>query len=167
MNTTPVANRLHIGIFGKRNVGKSSFINALTGQSVSIVSEVAGTTTDPVGKAMEISGIGPVYIYDTAGIDDTGDLGVMRIDRTKAVMSKINLAVVVSTYADFNEFDRSLLTELKARNAKTVLIFNKTDLFSPDPAVDDELKVFAVPSVAASCLRGENIDAARTRWARA
>ncbi len=68
MNTTPVGNRLHIGIFGKRNVGKSSLINALTGQNTAIVSDVAGTTTDPVGKSMEISGIGPVYIYDTAGI---------------------------------------------------------------------------------------------------
>ncbi|HWR68280.1 MAG TPA: GTPase, partial [Desulfomonilia bacterium] len=94
MNTTPVANRLHIGIFGKRNAGKSSFINALTGQSVSIVSPVAGTTTDPVGKAMEIHGIGPVYIYDTAGIDDTGELGEKRVSRTRAVMGKMNLAVV-------------------------------------------------------------------------
>ncbi len=75
MNTTPIANRLHIGIFGKRNVGKSSFINAVTGQHLSIVSDVPGTTTDPVGKAMEISGIGAVYLYDTAGLDDIGNLG--------------------------------------------------------------------------------------------
>jgi [FeFe] hydrogenase H-cluster maturation GTPase HydF len=161
MNTTPVANRLHIGIFGKRNTGKSSFINALTGQSVSIVSDVAGTTTDPVGKAMEISGIGPVYIYDTAGIDDTGDLGALRVDRTKSIMGKINLAVVVSTYADFNEHDKALLAELKARNAKTVLVINKTDVFPSDSDVEKEIRNYDIPSVAVSCLKGENLDAAR------
>ena len=139
MNTTPVANRLHIGIFGKRNTGKSSFINALTGQSVSIVSPVAGTTTDPVGKAMEINGIGPVYIYDTAGIDDTGDLGDMRVDRTKAIMAKINLAVVVSTFADYDEADKALLDELKVRGARTLLVFNKIDLFPVDTKVASRL----------------------------
>ena len=162
MNTTPIANRLHIGIFGKRNTGKSSFINALTGQSVSIVSPVAGTTTDPVGKAMEISGIGPVYIYDTAGIDDTGDLGEMRVDRTKAIMAKINLAVVVSTFRDFDEHDRALLDELKARGAKSILVFNKTDLNPGDEKVIEELGG-SIPYVAVSCLTGENMDQARNR----
>ena len=161
MNTTPVANRLHIGIFGKRNAGKSSFINALTGQSVSIVSPVAGTTTDPVGKAMEIHGIGPVYIYDTAGIDDTGDLGEMRVDRTKAIMGKINLAVVVSTSADFDEADKALLNELKARGAKSLLVFNKIDLFTVDEGVAASLKVDNIPFTAVSCLTGENISQAR------
>lgn len=161
MNTTPIANRLHIGIFGKRNAGKSSFINALTGQSVSIVSPVAGTTTDPVGKAMEIRGIGPVYIYDTAGIDDTGDLGEMRVDRTKAIMGKINLAVVISTFADFDEADKALLDELKARGAKSLLVFNKIDLFPVGEGVADSLKVDKIPFIAVSCLTGENIGKAR------
>ncbi|MGD0822018.1 MAG: [FeFe] hydrogenase H-cluster maturation GTPase HydF [Desulfomonilia bacterium] len=163
MNATPIANRLHIGIFGKRNAGKSSFINALTGQSVSIVSPVAGTTTDPVGKAMEIHGIGPVYIYDTAGIDDTGDLGEMRVDRTKAIMGKINLAVVISTSADFDEADKALLDELKARGAKSLLVFNKIDLFPIDEGVADSLKVDKIPFTAVSCLTGENIGQARNR----
>ena len=79
MNETPIANRLHIGIFGKRNAGKSSLINALTGQKIAIVDETPGTTTDPVGKAMEIAGLGPVYLYDTAGLDDTGELGRKRM----------------------------------------------------------------------------------------
>ena len=157
MNTTPIANRLHIGIFGKRNAGKSSFINALTAQSVSIVSPVAGTTTDPVGKAMEISGIGPVYIYDTAGIDDTGDLGEMRVDRTKAIMGKINLAVVISTSAGFDEADKALLDELKSRGAKSLLVFNKIDLFPVGEGFADSLKVDKIPFIAVSCLTGENI----------
>ena len=161
MNTTPVANRLHIGIFGKRNSGKSSFINALTGQSVSIVSPVAGTTTDPVGKAMEISGIGPVYIYDTAGIDDTGDLGEMRVERTKAIMSKINLAVVVTTAADFDEKDRSLLDELKARGAKPFLVFNKIDIQSLEKKIEAELKEAKIPLASVSCLTGTNIAEAK------
>lgn len=161
MNQTPVANRLHIGIFGKRNVGKSSFINALTGQNVSIVSDVAGTTTDPVGKTMEISGLGPVYLYDTAGIDDTGDLGSMRVERTKAIMGKINLAVVVSTYADFNDHDRSLLSGLKEKNTRTLLVFNKTDVHPADPGIDEEIKGLDIPSVAVSCLKKDNIPAAR------
>jgi [FeFe] hydrogenase H-cluster maturation GTPase HydF len=163
MNTTPIANRLHIGIFGRRNSGKSSFINALTGQSVSIVSPVAGTTTDPVGKAMEIHGIGPVYIYDTAGIDDTGDLGDMRVERTKAIMAKINLAVVVSTFADFDEADKALLDELKVRGAKTLLVLNKIDLFPLDTKAASQMDEAKIPFVAVCCLTGENIGRARVR----
>lgn len=161
MNTTPVANRLHIGIFGKRNVGKSSFVNALTGQSVSIVSEVAGTTTDPVGKTMEISGIGPVYIYDTAGIDDTGELGLKRVERTKAIMGKINLAVVVSTSGDFGIPERELLTELQVRGSKAIVVLNKTDLFPRNSPVEGEIARLGFPFVAVSSLTGENLDAAR------
>ncbi len=161
MNSTPVANRLHIGIFGKRNTGKSSFINALTGQSVSIVSPVAGTTTDPVGKTMEISGIGPVYIYDTAGIDDTGDLGDMRVDRTRAIMGKVNLAVVVTTAVDFDEADRALLEELANRGAKAILVFNKIDLNPLDDAAESCIDEAKTPFVAVSCFTGENIGKAR------
>jgi len=161
MNTTPVASRLHIGIFGKRNAGKSSFINALTGQSVSIVSPVAGTTTDPVGKTMEISGIGPVYIYDTAGIDDTGELGDMRVDRTKAIMGKVNLAVVVTTAGEFDEADQALVEELTTRGAKAVLVFNKIDLFPLDDSVAAGLDAAKTPYAAVSCLTGEGMGRAR------
>lgn len=161
MNTTPVANRLHIGIFGKRNTGKSSFINALTGQRVSIVSPVAGTTTDPVGKAMEISGIGPVYIYDTAGIDDTGELGDMRVERTRAVMGKVNLAVVVTTAKDYDDDDRALMDEIAKRGVKAILVFNKMDLSHLDKAVEAVLDEAKMPFVAVSCVTGENIGKAR------
>lgn len=163
MNTTPVANRLHIGIFGKRNVGKSSFVNALTGQNVSIVSPVAGTTTDPVGKAMEIHGIGPVYIYDTAGIDDTGDLGEMRVGRTKAIMGKINLAVVIATADRFDDQDRALLDDLKARGAQYLLVFNKKDVCPVEEGMKKSLDETGIPFVAVSCLTGEGVDAARQR----
>lgn len=163
MNTTPVANRLHIGIFGKRNVGKSSFINALTGQNVSIVSPVAGTTTDPVGKAMEIHGIGPVYIYDTAGLDDAGDLGAMRVMRSKAVMGKVNLAVVVTTAADCDAADIALVRELQGRGVKTILVLNKIDLTPLDAKLNAELTQAAIPFVAVSCLTGEQIATLRER----
>lgn len=163
MNTTPVANRLHIGIFGKRNTGKSSFINALTGQNVSIVSPVAGTTTDPVGKAMEIRGIGPVYIYDTAGIDDTGDLGEMRVTRTRAIMGKVNLAVVITTAEQFDARDRALVEDLNARGARPLLVFNKTDVHPVDDRISGELQDGKVPFIMVSCLTGEGMDAARQR----
>jgi [FeFe] hydrogenase H-cluster maturation GTPase HydF len=124
---------------------------------------VAGTTTDPVGKAMEIHGIGPVYIYDTAGLDDTGDLGDMRVDRTKAIMGKINLAVVVSTFADFDEADKALVNELKVRGAKTLLVFNKIDLFPVDTKKASEMDEAKEPFAAVCCLTGENIGQARER----
>ena len=95
LNETPTGGRLHIAIFGRRNAGKSSLINALTGQQAAIVSEVAGTTTDPVRKSMEILPIGPVVIIDTAGIDDTGALGEARIARTLRVLHQTDLALLV------------------------------------------------------------------------
>ena len=95
LNQTPSANRIHIGFFGKRNSGKSSLINAFVNQEVSIVSNVAGTTTDPVYKAMEIQGIGPCVLIDTAGFDDVGDLGNLRNEKTKKTSEKIDLAIII------------------------------------------------------------------------
>ena len=95
MEQTPKANRIHIGFFGRCNAGKSTLINMLTDQPVSLVSDVAGTTTDPVSKAMEILPLGPVVITDTAGIDDTTELGALRMEKTEEVVKKINLAVYV------------------------------------------------------------------------
>lgn len=95
-NQTPGANRLHIGFFGKRNSGKSSLINAFVSQEVSIVSSEAGTTTDPVYKAIEIHGLGPCLLIDTAGFDDIGTLGKQRIDKTKKVSEKIDIAIILS-----------------------------------------------------------------------
>jgi len=95
MQTTPNANRLHIGIFGRRNAGKSSLINSITGQNIALVSDIAGTTADPVYKAMELLPIGPVVIIDTAGIDDVGELGYLRVSKTKEVISKTDIAFLV------------------------------------------------------------------------
>lgn len=97
MNNTPRGNRLHIALFGKRNAGKSSLINALTNQKVAIVSEVPGTTTDPVYKTMEILPLGPVVLIDTPGIDDEGTLGELRVNKTKEVLRKTDIAILVTT----------------------------------------------------------------------
>lgn len=95
LNQTPSSNRLHIALFGKRNSGKSSLINAITGQDIALVSNVAGTTTDPVSRAMEISGLGACVLIDTAGFDDVGELGAMRVEKTRAVLDKCDIAVIV------------------------------------------------------------------------
>ena len=103
MQETPRANRLHIGLFGKRNSGKSSLINALTNQEVALVSDIAGTTTDPVYKAMEIHGIGPCVFIDTAGLDDEGELGALRILQTMRAMDRTDIALLVCTGDDIEK----------------------------------------------------------------
>lgn len=123
--------RLHIGIFGRRNVGKSSFLNALTHQQVSIVSETAGTTTDPVEKPMEILPIGPVLFIDTAGIDDIGALGELRVKKTKKIFERTDIAVIVSTAGGWGDFEESLHEEFKKRSVPVIAVINKTDLQPP------------------------------------
>lgn len=127
LNETPNANRLHIGFFGKRNSGKSSLINAFTGQGVSIVSDVAGTTTDPVYKAMEINGIGACVLIDTAGFDDIGPLGEIRVEKTKLAAEKTDLAVIVFT--DEN-MEKELLwfKRFKKNNTPVIAVVNKSDI---------------------------------------
>jgi len=105
-------NKPHIGIFGRRNFGKSSLINAITGQDVAIVSELPGTTTDPVMKSIEIPGIGPAIVIDTAGIDDSGDLGNMRVNRAMQVMKIIDLAMVVLNNNELGEYEKKLMDDL-------------------------------------------------------
>jgi len=161
MQTTPIANRLHIGIFGKRNVGKSSLINALTGQSIAIVSEVAGTTTDPVGKTMEISGVGPVYIYDTAGLDDCGALGEQRVARTRQIIRKINVALLVTAAGSFDQQDEALVRELRAQQRAVALLFNKCDASQPAEAELQRAAALGIPRALISCATGAGIDEAR------
>ena len=123
---TPSGNRLHIGIFGKRNSGKSSLLNAITGQEIALVSEVKGTTTDPVSKAMEIHPIGPCLLIDTAGFDDTGDLGNMRIVKTKAVLDKTDVAVVV--FSDMQmELETQWIAMLRQRKIPILAVVNQVD----------------------------------------
>ncbi len=159
MIETPIANRLHIGIFGKRNAGKSSFINALTGQNISIVSEIPGTTTDPVGKTMEISGIGPVFIYDTAGIDDAGELGTKRVEKTKAIMKKIDLAILITTYSNFDNYDFIIIDEFKKSNIPFIVLFNKIDIEKLNLDIDEKIKSLKdIKYLEISCNTGLNIN---------
>ena len=129
MQETPRANRLHIGLFGKRNSGKSSLINALTNQETALVSDVAGTTTDPIYKAMEIHGIGPCVFIDTAGLDDEGELGALRIRQTMRAMERTDVALLVCTGDDM-ENDLEWNRQLKEKNIPVLWILNKADLLS-------------------------------------
>ena len=128
LNQTPSANRVHIGIFGKRNAGKSSIINAITGQSLSIVSDVKGTTTDPVSKAMELLPLGPVVIIDTPGIDDAGELGTLRVKKSYQVLNKTDIAVlVVDGTVGIAKEDEDLIQKMKDKKIPFVVVMNKLD----------------------------------------
>jgi len=131
MQKTPRGMRLHIGIFGRRNAGKSSILNKLTKQDISIVSEIAGTTTDPVEKAMELLPLGPVLFVDTAGIDDEGSLGEMRIQKTKKIFDRVDVSIIVCDNPDWGSFEQGLYEEFKSRNIPVIAVFNKIDLY-PD-----------------------------------
>lgn len=127
----------HIGIFGRRNVGKSSFINALTGLDVAIVSEVPGTTTDPVKKSMEILGVGPAIIIDTAGIDDSGVLGEKRIAKTLDVIKQIDCAILLITDNTFGEFEETLIRKFYKADVDCLIVYNKVDL---EPLLNSTIK---------------------------
>src|SRR5208283_5635091 len=139
MSTTPKGLRLHIGFFGRRNVGKSSLLNAITRQHVSIVSDVAGTTTDPVEKPMELLPLGPVLFIDTAGIDEesgageTGELGAfsklgaLRVEKTRQALERTEIAVLVAEPGVWGAFEEKLLADFGARQTPAVVVFNKTD----------------------------------------
>jgi [FeFe] hydrogenase H-cluster maturation GTPase HydF len=128
LNQTPRGDRVHISLFGRRNAGKSSLINALTGQQIALVSEVPGTTTDPVYKAMEILPIGPVVIIDTAGLDDVGELGGLRIQKTIEVLNKTDVAIVVidGSCSDYS-FEKDLLQRIEAKKLPVIIVLNKID----------------------------------------
>ena len=132
--------RLHIGMFGRRNAGKSSLLNAVTRQQVSIVSEQAGTTTDPVEKPMEIQPIGPVLFIDTAGIDDEGALGRLRTEKTRRVLDRTDLGVIVCSEGVWGEFEEALKRELDGRGASCVIVFNKCDLQRPSKELLEGLR---------------------------
>ena len=128
LNSTPSAERLHIGIFGKRNAGKSSLINAITGQSLAIVSDIKGTTTDPVSKAMELLPLGPVVIIDTPGLDDVGVLGQMRISKTYQVLNKTDIALlVIDGSIGMSKEDEALLEVVKEKKIPYLIVVNKID----------------------------------------
>ena len=131
LNNTPSSERIHIGIFGKRNAGKSSVINAITGQDLAIVSDIKGTTTDPVLKSMELLPLGPVVLIDTPGLDDEGKLGTLRIKKAYQMLNKTDIAVlVVDGSIGMTEEDDRILTRIKEKNIPYVIVFNKMDLIT-------------------------------------
>mgnify|MGYP001003208002 FL=1 len=131
LNSTPSSERIHIGIFGRRNAGKSSLINALTGQNLAIVSDVRGTTTDPVFKSMELLPLGPIVMIDTPGLDDEGELGKLRIQKAYQVLNKTDIAVlVIDGTSGITPQDNAILTRIQDKNIPLLLVLNKADLVS-------------------------------------
>lgn len=138
LNEVVSAERLHIGFFGLRNAGKSSVVNAVTGQEMSLVSDFKGTTTDPVKKAMELLPLGPVVIVDTPGIDDEGELGEMRVRKTKQVLNYIDIAVlVVDSVLGLQQFDRDMLSLFESKKIPYIVAYNKADLLDEETVIDE------------------------------
>lgn len=164
--STPNSNRIHIGIFGRRNAGKSSLINAFTDQDVAIVSPVAGTTTDPVAKPMEIRGLGACVLIDTAGFDDTEDLGEMRVAKTELAAEKVDLAVLVLS-DEVSEYERSWLEKFKKLKTPVLGALNKSDTLENAEKTREELEnLLKIPVVAVSAKRKAGMDALRERLLR-
>jgi len=157
MTTTPKGLRLHIAFFGRRNVGKSSLLNALTRQQVAIVSPVAGTTTDPVEKPMELLPLGPVLFIDTAGIDDIGELGALRVQKTRQVLERTDLAVLVTEAGAWGNFEEEILTELATRKTPTVVVINKTDVQQTDATLSTRFAGQKIPVVKTSAAKGDGV----------
>lgn len=157
MLKAPRSMRVHIGFFGRRNVGKSSLLNAVTRQHVAIVSDVAGTTTDPVEKPMELLPMGPVLFIDTAGIDDEGALGQLRVEKTRQVFDRTDIGVLVTEASTWSGYEERMVEEFESRKIPAIVVFNKCDLGPPDPALIEALSNRKIHSVRASALSGEGI----------
>lgn len=144
LNETPAANRIHIGFFGKRNAGKSSVVNAVTAQEIALVSDIKGTTTDPVYKAMELLPLGPVMIIDTPGFDDVGSLGEKRVLKTKQVLNKTDIAVlVVSATEGISDCDKELISVFENKKIPYIIAYNKSDLARVEINGENEILVSA------------------------
>jgi [FeFe] hydrogenase H-cluster maturation GTPase HydF len=153
----PKGMRLHIGLFGRRNVGKSSLLNAIVRQEVSIVSEIAGTTTDPVEKPMELLPIGPVLFIDTAGIDDEGALGQLRIEKTHKAIERTDIGVIISD-GQWGSFEEKLLAELKKRGVPIIAVLSKADLQHPSAELTDQLSRLNISVVIVSSTTGQGLE---------
>ncbi len=152
-------NKPHIGIFGRRNTGKSSFINTLVGQEVAIVSEQAGTTTDPVKKSIEIFGIGPAIIIDTAGIDDTGELGNKRIDKTMGIIKTVDCAVLMISGNMFGEFEKDLVKYFNSWDVPYIIVHNKSDVEPMDERLEQKIgELIKTPVLDFSTINPQNIE---------
>lgn len=161
LNDTPNASRLHIGIFGKRNAGKSSLINALTDQKTALVSPVAGTTTDPVYKAMELRGFGPSVFIDTAGLDDEGELGALRVQRTQEAAKKTDVAIFVFT--DLPDAEDPWIRDFLARKVPVAAVVNQCDRLDPQPIMDAIQEKYGLSAIAVSAETGENVEVLRKK----
>lgn len=159
LNETASADRLHIGFFGKRNAGKSSLVNAVTGQELSVVSDVRGTTTDPVRKAMELLPLGPVVIIDTPGLDDEGELGALRVKKARQVLNYVDIAVVaVDAAVGMGDEERELCRIFNDKNIPYVVAYNKSDLLSDVPDAEEN-------ALYVSALTGEKVNALKEKIA--
>ena len=169
LNATPSGERVHIGFFGRRNAGKSSLVNAVTDQEMSVVSEVKGTTTDPVSKSMELLPLGPVVIIDTPGFDDEGSLGEKRVLRAKRVLNRTDIAVlIVDAQHGMGEADRELVGLFEAKEIPYLVVFNKADLIDnvPDRPASEETEPENPHSpLYVSALRGSGIHELKERIA--
>ena len=163
MQPTPKSLRLHIGLFGRRNAGKSSLLNAMTRQDVSIVSEIAGTTTDPVEKPMELLPLGPVLFIDTAGIDDQGALGEKRVQKTRQVFDRTDVGVLVVDAGCWEDFEEGIFHELQSRKIPTIIALNKSDIARPPAALQEKLRAAGTPFI--ETVAGEDHDVLNLREA--
>lgn len=163
LNETPRGSRLHIGLYGKRNSGKSSLVNVLTNQEISVVSDIAGTTTDPVYKSMEIHGIGPVVFIDTAGFDDEGELGGKRIEQTKNALDKTDIAVLIFS-SEPDDSDKEWLALFDENSVPFIPVINKTDIIEDVDKLKSEVEaVCQKPPILLSAKTGEGVDKLRAR----
>ena len=159
MRDAPKGLRLHIGLFGRRNVGKSSLLNALAGQPVSIVSDTPGTTTDPVEKTLEFAPLGPVVLLDTAGLDDEGELGTQRMERTLAVLPRTDIALVVTAENVWGRDEETLVSRLREQAIPFLVVMNKADALPSGNGLPEALQ--GLPVVNASAKTGEGLEAVR------
>jgi len=157
MQDTPKGMRLQIGLFGRRNVGKSSLLNALTRQQVSIVSDIPGTTTDPVEKPMELLPLGPTLFIDTAGLDDAGALGEMRVEKTRKVFERTDLGILVAAGDSWGEFEDLILEEMAVRKTPVIVVFNKIDTTPPSAEIEARLKSRSIPIARTVASQGKGI----------
>lgn len=164
LNSTPSANRIHIGFFGRRNAGKSSVVNAVTGQDLAIVSDVKGTTTDPVQKAMELLPLGPVVIIDTPGIDDDGEIGEKRVEKSYQILSKTDAAVlVIDNFVGPSAEDYALIEEFRRRKLPFIVALNKVDLDME--ALTEDTPAYDFPHLLISALTGQGISGLKEKIA--
>lgn len=166
MNETPRSNRVHIGIFGKTNAGKSSLVNSITGQNISLVSDLKGTTTDPVYKAMELLPLGPVVFIDTAGIDDTTSIGALRVEKTEEVLDKLDLAILLvsaeSILSNDVEFEKKWKEKILAKKKPIILAVNKIDIVKNSKEfnlkIEEVEKTLDLKSIKISAIKKDNIE---------